>query len=194
MNMTTFKITIGTSLFLLLFFFSTVSFAQTSSSWTADLTHSNMGFKALHKEVSYTVGAFREFDLAIKTMGSGFSNAEIELSIDASSINTANDSRDKHLREYFETDKYPEITFKAKRITEMGENMYTLTGIFTMHGVSKEIDVLMEHIGTNESRGREIAGLSFTATVNRMDYGVGLDLSSVAPEIQLHADIEIIKN
>jgi polyisoprenoid-binding protein YceI len=71
--------------------------------------------------------------------------------------------------------------------------MYTLRGVFTMHGVSKEIEVQMKHIGTTQSRGKEIAGLYFTATVNRMDYGVGLDLSSVAPEVQLHADIEIIK-
>jgi polyisoprenoid-binding protein YceI len=169
-----------------------IYFAQTNF-WSADVTHSNMGFKALHKGVSYTVGEFRDFDLSIKTSADGFSDAEIELTIDAASINTANSSRDNHLREYFETEQYPNITFKTNSIDQTDENMYTLKGVFTMHGVSKEIEVQMKHIGTTQSRGKEIAGLYFTATVNRMDYGVGLDLSSVAPEVQLHADIEIIK-
>jgi len=187
------KIIIASTLFISLICVEVISFAQTSS-WSADVTHSNMGFKALHKGVAYTVGEFRDFDLSIKTSADGFSNAEIELTIDAASINTANSSRDNHLREYFETDKYPNITFKTNSVTQTSENMYTLIGVFTMHGVSKEIEVEMKHLGSTQSRGKEIAGLYFTATVNRMDHGVGLDLSSVAPEVQLHADIEIIKN
>ena len=187
------KIIIAATLFLFTICFEGVSFAQTSS-WSADVTHSNMGFKALHKGVAYTVGEFRDFDLSIKTSADGFSNAEIELTIDAASINTANSSRDNHLREYFETEQYPNITFKTNSVTQTSENMYTLIGVFTMHGVSKEIEVEMKHLGSTQSRGKEIAGLYFTATVNRMDHGVGLDLSSVAPEVQLHADIEIIKN
>ena len=187
-----YKIIIAATLFLFIICFEGISFAQTGS-WSADVTHSNMGFKVLHKGVAYTVGEFRDFDLSIKTSADGFSDAEIELTIAATSINTANSSRDNHLREYFETEQYPNITFKTNSITEIDENIYTLRGVFTMHGVSKEIDVQMNHIGTTQSRGKEIAGLYFTATVNRMDYGVGLDLSSVASEVQLQADIEIIK-
>jgi polyisoprenoid-binding protein YceI len=187
-----YKTFIAATLFLFIMCVEGISSAQTSS-WSADVTHSNMGFKALHKGVAYTVGEFRDFDLSMKTSTDGFADAEIELTIDAASINTANSSRDNHLREYFETEQYPNITFKTNSIDQTDENMYTLKGVFTMHGVSKEIEVQMKHIGTTQSRGKEIAGLYFTATVNRMDYGVGLDLSSVAPEVQLHADIEIIK-
>jgi len=169
--------------------------AQAEAKWTADNTHSNFGFKAKHNGISYAVGEFRSFDLNISTNGDGFLNSEIELTIDAASINTANDSRDGHLRsaDFFDTETFPNITFKSKKITSKGENMYILTGDFTMHGVSKEIEVQMKHNGTIQSRGRELAGLYFTTKVNRMDFGVGVDLSSVAEEVELHADIEIIK-
>ena len=187
-----YKTLIAATLFLFIICVEGISSAQTSS-WSADVTHSNMGFKALHKGVAYTVGEFRGFDLSMKTSTDGFADAEIELTIDAASINTANSSRDNHLREYFETEQYPNITFKTNSIDQTDENMYTLRGVFTMHGVSKESEVHMIHIGSTQSRGKEIAGLYFTATVNRMDYGVGLDLTSVAPEVQMHADIEIIK-
>ena len=138
-----YKIIIVATLFMSSICVEGISFAQ-KNSWSADVTHSNMGFKALHKGVAYTVGEFRDFDLSMKTSADGFSDAEIELTIDAASINTANSSRDNHLREYFETEQYPNITFKTNTITEIDENMYTLRGVFTMHGVSKEIEVLLK--------------------------------------------------
>ena len=184
-----------TLLFLFLIPFGISSIAQTDANWVSDNTHSNFGFKVKHNGISYAVGEFRSFDLSITTNGIGFLNSEIELTIDAASINTANDSRDGHLRsaDFFDTEKYPNITFKSKKITEKGENMYILTGDFTMHGVSKEIEVQMKHNGTIQSRGKDLAGLYFTTTVNRIDYGVGKEGSSLANEVELHADIEILK-
>jgi polyisoprenoid-binding protein YceI len=143
------------------------------------------------------VGEFREFDLDIRSEGSGFLNAQITLSVDAASINTSNDSRDNHLRsaDFFDTEKYPKITFKSKKIKTNGENSYIVTGDFTMHGISKEIDVQMMHNGTVQSRESELAGFYFTTTVNRMDFGVGpeLPIANVAAEVELHAEIEMIK-
>ena len=103
---------------LILILNSAVLIGQKEANWKPDITHSNFGFKVLHKGVSFTVGEFREFDLDISSNGPGFLNAQIELSVDAASINTANDSRDNHLRsaDFFDTEKHPKITFKSKKI------------------------------------------------------------------------------
>ena len=182
---------------LILILNSAVLIGQKEANWKPDITHSNFGFKVLHKGVSFTVGEFREFDLDIRSEGSGFLNAQITLSVDAASINTSNDSRDNHLRsaDFFDTEKYPKITFKSKKIKTNGENSYIVTGDFTMHGISKEIDVQMMHNGTVQSRESELAGFYFTTTVNRMDFGVGpeLPIANVAAEVELHAEIEMIK-
>ncbi|MDG2153807.1 MAG: YceI family protein [Crocinitomicaceae bacterium] len=182
---------------LILILNSAVLIGQKEANWKPDITHSNFGFKVLHKGVSFTVGEFREFDLDISSNGPGFLNAQIELSVDAASINTANDSRDNHLRsaDFFDTEKHPKITFKSKKIKAIGENVYIVTGDFTMHGISKEIDVQMKHNGTVQSRESELAGFSFTTIVNRMDFGVGpeLPIANVAAEVELHAEIEMIK-
>ena len=182
---------------LILILNSAILMGQKESNWKPDITHSNFGFKVLHKGVSSTVGEFREFDIDMTSNGSGFLNAQIELSIDAASINTANDSRDNHLRsaDFFETEKYPKITFKSKNIKANGENAYIVTGDFTMHGITKEIDVQMKHNGTVQSRESQLAGFYFTTTVNRMDFGVGpeLPIANVAAEVELHAEIEMIK-
>ena len=182
---------------LLLVLNTAILIGQKEANWKPDITHSNFGFKVLHKGVSFTVGEFREFDLDIRSEGSGFLNAQITLSVDAASINTSNDSRDNHLRsaDFFDTEKYPKITFKSKKIKTNGENSYIVTGDFTMHGISKEIDVQMMHNGTVQSRESELAGFYFTTTVNRMDFGVGpeLPIANVAAEVELHAEIEMIK-
>lgn len=182
---------------LILILNSAILIGQKEANWKPDITHSNFGFKVLHKGVSYTVGEFREFDLDIRSEGAGFLNAQITLSVDAASINTSNDSRDNHLRsaDFFDTEKYPKITFKSKKIKTNGENSYIVTGDFTMHGISKEIDVQMKHNGTVQSRESELAGFYFTTTVNRMNFGVGpeLPIANVAAEVELHAEIEMIK-
>ena len=68
---------------LLLVLNSAILIGQKEANWKPDITHSNFGFKVLHKGVSFTVGEFREFDLDIRSEGSGFLNAQITLSVDA---------------------------------------------------------------------------------------------------------------
>ena len=171
--------------------------AQESESWTTDVTHSSFGFKVMHKGISFTVGDFRDFELKISTPNSSFENASITLVVQAKSINTANESRDKHLRssDFFDTDKYSEITFKSKKVTMKNEKEYTVLGDLSMHGVTKEIEIEMTHNGTVKARGKDLAGLYFTTTINREDFGVGPEISAanVAAEVELHAEIEIIK-
>ena len=169
-----------------------------SSQWDADVTHSNLGFQVKHKGISNTVGNFRDFDIRVTALSENFENAEITLNIKAASINTGNESRDEHLRssDFFDTEKYPEIVFKSKKITTQKENVYLVAGDLTMHGITKGIVLAMTHNGTAKTRdGRELAGMYFSTTFNRLDFQIGADLPTemVANEIELHAEIEIIK-
>ena len=169
-----------------------------SSQWKADVAHSNLGFQVEHKGISNTVGDFRDFDLRVTASSDNFENAEITLNIKVESINTANESRDEHLRsgDFFDAGNYPEIIFKSTKITTQKENEYSVAGDLTMHGVTKEVVLAMTHNGTAKTRdGSELAGLYFSTTFNRLDFQIGAELPTVmvANEIELHAEIEIIK-
>jgi len=189
------------TLFLLsLFVYSSIAYSQedNSAQWEADVSHSNLGFKVKHKGISNTVGDFRDFDLRITSSSDNFEKAEISLNIKAESINTANESRDEHLRssDFFDTQKYPEISFKSKKVTKQKESDYLVVGDLTMHGVTKEVTLEMTHNGTAKTRrGNELAGLYFSTTFNRLDFQIGAELPTemVADQIELHAEIEIIK-
>ena len=184
------------------FFLSMIGFSQNEPSlptWTADVSHSNLGFKVKHKAISYTVGDFRDFDLIIQTPdGESFENATIKMTIQTGSINTANESRDNHLcgPDFFDATAYPQIVYTSKKVSLKNENTYEVLGELSMHGVSKELTLFMVHNGTAKTRrGNELAGLYFSTTFNRLDFKVGEEMptSVVANEIELNAEIEIIK-
>ncbi len=190
------------------FFLTTMSFAQNETSqptWSVDVSHSNLGFKVRHKAISYTVGDFRDFDLTIHTIvedkdtnKARFENAAIEMTIQTGSINTANESRDKHLcgTDFFDAKSYPQIIYKSKQVKLKEGNIYEVLGDLNMHGVTKELTLLMVHNGTVKTRrGNELAGLYFSTTFKRSDFNIGEEMPTtvVADEIELNAEIEIVK-
>src|SRR6185295_13183779 len=90
-------------------------------------------------------------------------------------IDTANADRDKHLRtaDFFDVEKYPEITFKSKSVKATGKDHYAVTGDFTMHGVTKEITLPVTFLGeANDPWGNQRAGFETAVTLNRKDYGI----------------------
>ena len=163
--------------------------------WNADVSHSNLGFKVKHKAISYTVGDFRDFDLTVQTPNpASFENATIKMIIQTGSINTANASRDKHLcgPDFFDATPYPQIIFTSKKIRLKEGNTYEVLGELSMHGVTKELTLLMIHNGTVKTRrGNELAGLYFSTTFKRSDFNIGEEMSTtvVADEIELNATL-----
>ncbi|MDG1350220.1 MAG: YceI family protein [Crocinitomicaceae bacterium] len=189
------KMKLLTPLFIILTY---ISFAQDLPTWSADVAHSNMGFKVSHKAISNTIGDFRDFDLVVTTPNDNFEDAKIKMIIETASINTANSSRDEHLRseDFFDAERYPQIIFTSSSITAKNDNTYDVKGTLNMHGVEKELILNMTHNGSTTSRsGSELAGLYFSTIFKRSDFKIGVDMPNtvVADDILLNAEIEIVK-
>jgi polyisoprenoid-binding protein YceI len=189
------KMKLLTPLFIILTY---ISFAQDLPTWSADVAHSNLGFKVSHKAISNTIGDFRDFDLVVTTPNDNFEDAKIKMVIETASINTANSSRDEHLRseDFFDAERYPQIIFTSSSITTKNDNTYDVKGTLNMHGVEKELILNMTHNGSTTSRsGSELAGLYFSTIFKRSDFKIGVDMPNtvVADDILLNAEIEIVK-
>lgn len=141
--------------------------------WVVDAAHSSIDFSVKHMMVAKTKGTFHKFDAAIEADPADLTTANIEFTIDVSSIDTRNGDRDTHLRsaDFFDIEKYPSLTFKSTKIVKTGEDEYDVTGDVTMHGVtrSETFAVTFEGQGTNPW-GAEVAGFSGKGTINRSDY------------------------
>ena len=97
---------------------TTTAPATLTGIYALDPTHSRIGFVARHAMVTKVRGSFNEFD------GSGYFDADdpsasnLQLTIQAASIDTRNADRDAHLRgnDFFDMENHPEITFVSHRV------------------------------------------------------------------------------
>jgi len=170
-----------------------------AGSWSLDAGHSRLGFTVKHMEISETVGQFDKFEVKITTPNADFSDATIELTAEAKTVNTYLSMRDDHLRsaDFFDVEKHPTITFKSTSVKKAKGNNYVIKGDFTMHGVTKTVVLAGVHNGTTKNRaGADLAGLKISGLIKRSEYGVGVSMpnSVVADEIYLNADLEVSKN
>jgi polyisoprenoid-binding protein YceI len=112
----------------------------------------------------------------------------VEVTIKTASVNTDNDMRDKDLRSpnFFDVEKFPEMTFRSKSVKRTGQNTADVTGDLTMHGVIKEVGLKVEFTGKGKGagpqgtmvsgRGRDattmVSGWDATTTLKRSDFGL----------------------
>jgi polyisoprenoid-binding protein YceI len=147
--------------------------AGAAETFTFDKVHSDVGFQIRHF-VSKVRGRFTDYDGTIVVDKAKPEASSVELTIKAASIDTDNENRDKDLRgpNYFDVEKFPEITFKSSKVTPKGGDKYDVTGTLTMHGVSKEITLPVSYLGTVDSGRGVKAGFETAITLNRKDYGI----------------------
>jgi polyisoprenoid-binding protein YceI len=150
--------------------------ASTSTQYGVDKNHSTVGFSIpILGGLSKVRGKFTDFDVQINYDEADISKSSVNATIKAASIDTGIEARDKHLRtaDFFDVEKYPDITFQSKRVEKMG-NKLIVFGTFTMHGVSKEIAIPFTVTGKykDPASGNETIGFAASLTLNRAHYGI----------------------
>jgi len=148
--------------------------AGAADTYSFDKVHSDVGFQIRHL-VSKVRGRFTDYEGTIVVDKAKPEVSTVELRIKATSIDTGNENRDKDLRSanFFEVEKYPEITFQSTKITSKGGDHYDVTGNLTMHGTTKEVTLPVTFLGfVNAGRMGDRAGFETSITLNRKDFGI----------------------
>lgn len=148
------------------------SIAVAADEYKIDPAHSAANFSVKHMLISTVHGRFSSVSGTIFYDEKDPSKSSVEAVIKADSINTDNEGRDKHLKsaDFFEVEKYPEITFKSKRVEKRGNQLVAI-GTLTIKNVSKDIELPFEINKLVTPRGTLI-GVGATTQINRQDYGV----------------------
>jgi polyisoprenoid-binding protein YceI len=144
-------------------------------------------------EVKFTInnfgfgvdGSFKGLQGGIDFDPQNAAAAHLDVSIDASTVNTDNSLRDSHLRNdgYFDVKDYPRIRLVSTRIAPKEEGSYVFTGQLTIRNVTKEISFPF-------TVGPASGGLDFKGsfTINRKDFGVG-GTSTISNELTVKLDV-----
>ena len=173
---------------------ATAAFSQ--DTYTIDRAHTEVGFRVRHF-VSKVAGRFDDFSGTITVVPGKPAASSVEFAIKSSSINTANAGRDTHLKsaDFFDVEKFPEITFKSSKIVPMDADTFNVTGNFTMHGVTREITIPVDFGGTvTDARGTEKAGFSLATKLNRKDYGIVWNQTLDQGGLMLGEEVEVTIN
>jgi polyisoprenoid-binding protein YceI len=163
-----------------------------ADTYTVDKVHSDVTFQVRHF-VSKVRGNFTDFEGTILIDQARPEASSVAFTIKAASISTRNESRDKHLNspDFFDTAKFPEISFKSTKIAAAGKDKYSVTGNFTMHGVTKETTLLVEFTGIAKDPRGDRAGFELATTINRKDYGINWNKSLDNGSFMLSDDVAV---
>ena len=162
--------------------------AQTSV-FRADETHTVLGFKA--STLLFDVpGRFTRYKADIQGDPATLEGASVRLDIEAKSINTANGTRDEHLRtaDFFDVANYPKITFVSSAVKRDGDKLL-VHGTLLMHGVSRELDLAFVAAEGMNGAGTRTWSYRATLPLDRLEFGVGAE--SVAAKISLKKQVEL---
>lgn len=150
--------------------------AQASAgSFTLDRAHSAVEFKVKHMMISKTRGEFGDFTASFDFEPGEPESWRVEATIQAASLDTRNEDRDKHLRseEFLFVEKYPTITFVSTGVEMVGDREAKLAGDLTIRGVTRPVVLDLEVRGmVDDPWGNTKAGFAVSGKINRKDFGL----------------------
>jgi polyisoprenoid-binding protein YceI len=178
------------------------SISVNAQNWKIDKAHSKIKFSAKYLVISDTEGEFTQYDGTFTSSKADWSDLSVNVTIPINSISTENEMRDKHLKgdDFFNAEKYPNMTFKSTSIKSLGNNKYIIVGDLTIRDVTKHVELPVVFGGTvKDPWGNTKAGFKATGTINRKDYGLKYKDAAatgeavVSDEVQFTIDLVLIK-
>ena len=175
----------------------------TTSNWQIDPNHSSAQFAVRHLGLSTVRGAFTKVNGTIQLDEKDIAKSSVEVTIDAASVDTRVEGRDKDLRSdhFFDVEKYPTLTFKSTKVEQAEPGKLKVTGDLTIHGTTKQVvlDVEGPTGAVKDPWGNQRAAATATTKINRQDYGVKWNAKMdnggwvVGDDVAITIDVEMIQ-
>lgn len=171
----------------------TVDRAQAQAEYEIDSAQTSLVFAISHFNLSYTYGRFDK--VAGEFTLDGDVADSFRFTIDAASIDTNQEERDKHLRspDFLDAKQFPEIRFESTRI-DRADDDFNVVGNLTILGTTREITIPVRLVGIGKGPfGKDRAGFFAKFTIKRSDFGMNNMLPEVGNNIAITFSFEGIK-
>jgi polyisoprenoid-binding protein YceI len=172
-----------------------------AGTWEVDPTHSALEFVARYAVFTLVRGRFTSFSGTVVIDPLRPSATQIDVDIDASSVDTAMAVRDAHLLsdEFFDVERHPKLSFRARGATVLAAGRYTVEGELTIRGITQPVRLVVEAFGrAPDVQGNPRLGLKATAKVQRALWGITWNAPvpgggvALAEEVDLELDVSLI--
>jgi len=162
--------------------------------WEVDPTHTHIGFQVSHLKLTKTPGIFKRFESTLVFDEQAIEKSSVKFVIDATSIDTAHEGRDKDLQgpDWFSAAAHPTITFASSKVRPAGGNKYWIDGDLTLRG--KAIPVTFSAVLTNRTdhpwHKIPAVGIAATTTIKRSAFGMTQHLGAISDDVTLSVALE----
>jgi polyisoprenoid-binding protein YceI len=165
--------------------------ALAADEFKIDPNHSSVNFAVAHMGVSTVLGRFTSFEGKIVYDDKDITKSSVNVTIKTASITTDVTARDNDLRSanYFDVEKFPEITFQSKSVEKKGNDLVA-HGTLTIRGVSKDVDIPFELKGPADTGRGKVMGAHGSLTIKREDFGVGKASPMIGGDIKIDLYVE----
>jgi polyisoprenoid-binding protein YceI len=169
-------------------------------SWELDKAHTNFYFSVDHI-YSKIHGHFNEYSGEVVFDPNNLAESKFSFKIETASIDTNVAKRDKHLQssDFFDSGKYPLMTFESTKITAAGNGIYEVLGKLTVKGKEHELLLPLTLAGIKDHpavKGKEVIGFNGKVTIDRLAYKVGdgkfFNLGIVGKDVDILVSIEAL--
>jgi polyisoprenoid-binding protein YceI len=166
-----------------------------------DRGRSSLDWKVKNPGLSNYTARFTRFEATLDIDPAKPENAKLAVTVDPTSIRTDfpfADHFDTELIEdadFFNSAKFPEITFASTKIERTGEKTAKVTGDLTLVGVTKQLIIDVTLNAAKEQPGNSKPALAFSATakLKRSDFGI-VTRTFIADEMLLLMEAVFIKS
>ncbi|WP_158884170.1 YceI family protein [Rhodanobacter sp. L36] len=163
--------------------------AADAGEYKLDPHHTSVTVKLAHMDLSRYTLRFNRVNGGFRFDPSLSSASNLKISIDPASVDTGDQMFDKRIaQKYFESAKYPVITFASATAKIVG-GQATVDGVLDFHGVKKPVTLKVTYRGSTQSR----MGFSGEATFKRSEFGVSEWVPLEADEVTILVETELVK-
>lgn len=150
--------------------------ACSAQATTYEVSHvySNVGF-SITKIFFKEEGGFRDYSGQIFFDPDHPERSRVQMTVQAASIDTRIEMRDKVLRsdDFFDTEHWPTLSFVSTSVTPKSPGLLEVAGDLTIRGVTRHITIPVRYLGHRQMPGwQDFVGFDTEFTIDRTDFGV----------------------
>ena len=176
---------------------STKQFAP-AGSWSADPVHSNVSFEIVYAGVNDFRGSFTDFSASLQ----GGEQPTLGGAAKVASVDIKDEQLNGHLQtpDFFDSERYPEITFKATELRRLEDNRVEGKGELTLKGATLPVELEgVISAPATDPFGRERLGMKLATSIDRTQYGISWNAPNqsggdyLANDVKLIAELAFVK-
>jgi polyisoprenoid-binding protein YceI len=175
----------------------------TTTTWNLDPAHSVAEFKVKHMMISNVKGHFAKVSGKLSLDESDVSKGQVDVSIEAASLETRDAQRDAHLKsaDFFDVEKFPTLSFKSTGIKIVGDGELAVEGDLTIRGVTRKAVFTAEGPTppAKDPWGNTRIAVSAATKINRKDFGLTWNAALetggilVGEEVTIGLDVQFVQ-